>query len=166
MNYRASRLVNKAYLQLEKQNYAQALVLLQQAREKDPKSDEVCAYLGEAYILNERYDEAMQVFDDRELLKIKASHLNPYIKGYRGRVYLERGDIEEAEKLVSAAITADANEPEILLTKALIQVYKGETQSALKTMRKIDYNDPSFYYRKIKFLLDKLSKQTSENNEC
>lgn len=167
MNYRASRLVNKAYLQFEKQNYTQALELLQQAREKDPQSDEVYAYLGEAYIYNERYEEAMQTFDERESLKIKSAHLDPYIQGYRGRVYLERGDFAEAERLVDIAIKSKANEPEILITKALLHMHRNQMQQALQIMRQIDFNDPSFYYRKIKILLKKLSKQknTSENNE-
>ncbi|BBM88208.1 tetratricopeptide repeat protein [Candidatus Uabimicrobium amorphum] len=167
MNYRASRLVNKAYLQFEKQNYQQALELLKQAREKDPQSDEVYAYLGEAYIYNELYEEAMQTFDEREKLKTKSAHLDPYIQGYRGRVYLERGDFEEAEKLIDIAMKNNANEPEILITKALIHMYRNQMQQALQVMRKVDFNDPSFYYRKIKTLLKKLSKQkdTSEKNE-
>lgn len=157
MKFKASRLVNKAYSCLEKENFSGALTFLKKAQEADPSDDEVLAYLGEVCIYNEKYQEAKDAFDKRDTVAIKNVHLNPYVEGYRGRIFLEQGEWDKAEELINKAIDEKAIEPEVLYSKALLQLHKNQFNEALSTMRKIEEHEPAFYHKKINTLMKKLS---------
>ena len=159
-----SHLVNKAYISIEKGDFGQAVSSLETACKLAPQNSEIHAYLGEAYILNEQYQKAQETFDLRDNLVLNNHPLTPYVEGYRGRIHLEQGQLEEAKTFLQKEAVQAVDDPEILYSRALLEFLEGNNPGAIEILQKIDRLEPAYYHRKIGTLFQTL-KQKLKNKK-
>jgi len=164
MGFKVSRLLKNVYICVDKGDFAGAVAFLEQAIEISPENEELHAYLGEAYILNQQYQQALKAFATHDELILKSYPLTSNIEGYRGRVLLEQGKIEQAQELLEMA-TSQVKDPEIYYSLGLLHLKQQDIQKAHQTLEKIEEIDPSFFYKKIQFLLKQVTKLKAGDGE-
>ena len=157
MNIKAQNLVNRGYSLIEQGRFAQAVEILQKAIELAPNESELYAYLGEAFYLNGQYQEANAAFAHRDELVLANDPLTPYIEGYRGCIYFRQGDITRASDLLEKAISNRVKDPEIYYNLGIVRMLEGKPAEAARSLKEISPLDPSFFYRKINALIQRLA---------
>jgi Flp pilus assembly protein TadD len=149
-------LLNKGCKQIEQGDFSQATVTFEKLLELHPTNNEFCAYLGEAYFLNQEYEKARATFKHRDDLVLQNDPLTPYIEGYRGCILFEEQKYEQALPYLEQAIAKQIKEPEIYYRLGILYMIRGQLAQAHKILQQIDQIDPAFSYRKIKKLNEEI----------
>lgn len=156
MHWKVQALVNNGCASLEKENFAQAITCFEKAIELSPDMSELYAYLGEACYWNREYDRALDAFKRRDELVLQADPLTPYIEGYRGCIFRQKENDPEASLLLKKAVSQNVKDPEIHYQLGILYMREGKFPEALKIFKQMDRLEPSFYYRKIRRLMEEL----------
>ena len=104
MSWKIKNLLNKGYSQVEEGKFGEATETFRKLAELSPDNSEFCAHLGESYFLNKEYDKALAAFQRRDEIVLSSDPLTPYIQGYRGCVFFEQGNYEQAKTLLGLAV--------------------------------------------------------------
>ena len=104
----------------------------EEAYRLDPLSPPMIRRQGEAYFNSGRYDEAAAHW-------LKHVESDP-IDAYRGlaECYMLKGDVEQAEAMVRELERVAPNSDPALLTRGFLSALKGDRETALRTISKID----------------------------
>ncbi len=108
------------------------MLLAEEAYRLDPLSPPMIRRLGEACFNSGRYDEAIAHW--RAHIEVAP------IDAYRGlaEYAMFRGDLEEAERMVSALERTAPNSDPALLTRGVLAAMRGDRDTAVRTIAKLD----------------------------
>ena len=134
----------------------QALTLLQEIYEEDPTADDILYYLGKAYHLNHKFDEAIRVFEkakaDDELTKEQEIHVNRLIINCNNGKEIIKTPVEIAIENMGPPINSKGSEyvPVISSDESiLIFTYKGENSLGGLQNEYGEENMKGFYYEDV-----------------
>lgn len=162
MHWKSQSLVNKAYSLIENNNYSEAIVLIKDAIEISPQESELYAYLGELYYLNKDLEQAEQAFQKREEVILQSNPITPYVQGYRGCIEVEKGNYENAHRLLETALEQDVKDPEIFYSLSKLHLIKEESDKSWHYLKEVYKLDPSYSFRKIQELIQAIKTEKSE----
>ncbi len=112
----------------------QAKQIYQSILKLNPKSEDGCLFLGKIYSIEGKTQEAMKTFKRCEK---KASAESRSLFTYqRGRIYLEKGELDEAQVLFKKAYQLDNENSEAALAIGLIYEESNQLKKALSHYKK------------------------------
>lgn len=124
--------INPARSSSQLMQFDQALNFLKKANELAPNDFDVAYYSAEAKAKNKDYSGALAHYN--KALSINNNHYNSYIN--RGYLYLEMGDVTNANSDFSRAIVIDPKSAEGFFGKGIVQEKNGDLKAALISFNK------------------------------
>ncbi|MDR0321843.1 MAG: tetratricopeptide repeat protein [Treponema sp.] len=109
-------------------NPAQAVVFLERSFADDPSNVTTCLYLGVVYEQLGRTEEAITIY--RRILPL-AGNMAANVTNNLGNVYFRRGNIDEAERYYTEAISFNSGFSNAYLGRANTRIKAGNLQSAI-----------------------------------
>lgn len=97
-----------------------------------PTSQDACVFLSKSFSLEKKFKESIAVLDNCQ----KKSHDKGVFSYYKGKVFLDKGDIDGAMKLFKLAQKQEPNFSQATLAVGLIQEEKGQTLKAVESYKK------------------------------
>ena len=125
--------------QYKHENYEEALILLNKAREEDPKSTLTAYYLGLTYKQLQKYSEAIPYLKD-------AVNYSPKIIGALMELidcYYQLDELEEAKKWIAEAEKEGIRPAQIAFLKGLVLLKEGDADSAIESFENAKSLDKS-----------------------
>jgi tetratricopeptide (TPR) repeat protein len=121
-------------------NHAKAVEELQRAAEMDPKLPTVHSQLGYAYVMMDKRDLAVPIFQAELALNPDDYNASALL----GWIYREAGKVEDAAPLLERALTLSPNNSGVLFQLAQIAQSKGATADAAKLLEQVVVQRPDF----------------------
>lgn len=97
-----------------------------------PTSQDACVFLSKSFSLEKKFKESLAVLDSCQT-KSKEKGVFSY---YKGKVYLDKGDIDGAMKLFKLAQKQEPDFSQATLAVGLIQEEKGQVAKAVESYKK------------------------------
>lgn len=98
----------------------------------NPTSQDACVFLSKSFSVEKKFKEAIAVLDNCQ----KKSKEKGVFSYYKGKVFLDKGDIDGAMKLFKLAQKQEPDFSQATLAVGLIQEEKGQTAKAIESYKK------------------------------
>lgn len=132
--------IGKAYAELGKKNFNEALNYLNRAKTINPKNPEVYVAIGDVYMEQSNGSDAVRFYNDA--LKIDVNYVNAHVR--TGKLYTRALNYKEAQAAFEKAIAIDANYPPIYREYGELELSAKKYDNAVENYKKyMDLTDKS-----------------------
>lgn len=139
-DYKTLLYIGKAYAELGKRNYNEALNYLNRAKLLDPKNPEIYVSIGDVYMEQSNGTDAVKFYN--EALKIDANYTNAYVR--IGKLYTRALNYQEAKSAFEKAISIDPNYPPIFREYGELELTAKKYENAVDNYKRyMDLTDKS-----------------------
>ncbi len=139
-DYQTLKYIGKAYAELGKKNYNEALNYLNRAKTLEPKNPEIYVNIGDVYMEQSNGSDAVKYYN--EALKIDPNYVNAHVR--TGKLYTRALNYQEAKTAFEKAISIDPNYPPIYREYGELELSAKKYENAVENYKKyMDLTDKS-----------------------